>query len=139
MNAVIKITGVQGFMQPDAETIELMTEGVYCRTEDGYQVYYTESEITGLQGTTTSVFISPDGITVERRGMLNSKMVFRQGEQSRFLYETRFGAATMGVDTRRIDASFDDFGGELRIDYVVNMEHTVASRNTLTMRVKLRS
>lgn len=73
MNAVIKITGVQGFMQPDAETIELMTEGVYCRTEDGYQVYYTESEITGLQGTTTSVFISPDGITVERRGMLNSK------------------------------------------------------------------
>lgn len=43
MNAVIKITGVQGFMQPDAETVEFVTDGVYCRTEDGYQIFYHES------------------------------------------------------------------------------------------------
>lgn len=139
MNAIIKITGVQGFMQSDAETIELVTDGVYCRSEDGYQVYYVESEVTGLQGTSTTVDITPEGITVERKGMLNSKMQFREGKKDRFLYDTRYGAATMELETRKVKARFDDFGGELSIDYVVNMEHTVASRNTLNMSVKLRS
>lgn len=139
MNAVIKITGVQGFMQPDADTIEFVTDGIYCRTEDGYQIFYRESELTGLEGTCTTVDIGPDTVSVERKGMLNAKMVFREGEKDRFLYDTRFGAATMGVETRRIEARFDDLGGELSIDYVVNMEHTVASRNTLKMSVKLRS
>ena len=137
MNAVIKITGVQGFMQPDAETIELITDGVYCRTEDGYRIYYRESELTGLEGTCTTVDITLDAITVERKGMLNTKI--REGERDRFLYDTRFGAATLGVETRRVRASFDDLGGELSIDYVVNMEHTVASRNILNMSVRLRS
>ena len=139
MRAVITITGVQGFMQPDAETIEFVTDGVYCRTETGYQIYYVESELTGLEGTTTTVEIAPDAVTVERKGMLNSRMIFRQGEKTRFLYDTKFGSATMGVDTRSVSADFDDYGGKLSIDYVVNMEHTVASRNTLNMSVKLRS
>ena len=47
--------------------------------------------------------------------MLNTKMVFREGERDRFLYDTHFGAATLGV------------------------EHTVASRNILNMSVRLRS
>jgi len=66
-------------------------------------------------------------------------MVFREGEKDRFLYDTRFGAATMGIETRKVAASFDDYGGDLSIDYVVNMEHTVASRNKLNMSVRLRS
>lgn len=139
MNAVIKITGVQGASQPDAETIEMVTDGVYCRTENGYQIYYVESEITGLEGTTTTVDVTSDSVTVERRGMLNTKMVFRPGEKSRFLYDTRYGAATMGIETRKLNAAFDDLGGELSIDYVVNMEHAVASRNILNMSVRLRS
>ena len=100
---------------------------------------YLESEITGLLGTATTVDINPNEIVVERKGVLNSKMVFRTGEKSSFLYDTQFGAATLGVDTRKINAVFDDNGGELSIDYVVNMEHAVVSRNKLNMSVKLRS
>ena len=87
----------------------------------------------------TTVDITRDAITVERKGMLNTKMVFREGEKDRFLYDTRFGSATMGIETRKVAASFDDYGGDLSIDYVVNMEHTVASRNKLNMSVRLRS
>ena len=139
MNAVITITGMQGVTQPDADTVELVTDGIYCRTEEGYQISYLESEITGLMGTATTVDINPNEIVVERKGVLNSKIVFRTGEKSSFLYDTQFGAATLGVDTRKINAVFDDNGGELSIDYVVNMEHAVVSRNKLNMSVKLRS
>ena len=44
MNAVITITGMQGVTQPDADTVELVTDGIYCRTEEGYQIRYLESE-----------------------------------------------------------------------------------------------
>ena len=139
MNAVITITGVQGISRADSDTVELVTDGIYCRTEEGYQIRYLESEITGLMGTATTVDINPNEIVVERKGVLNSKMVFRTGEKSSFLYDTQFGGATLGVDTRKIDAVFDDNGGELSIDYVVNMEHAVVSRNKLNMSVRLRS
>ncbi len=139
MNAVITITGMQGVAQADADTIELVTDGIYCRTEEGWQIRYLESEITGLLGTATTVDIKPTEIVVERKGVLNTKMVFRPGQKSSFLYDTQFGAATLGVDTRKINAEFDDLGGELSIDYVVNMEHAVVSRNKLNMSVRLRS
>ena len=139
MNAVITITGMMGISQPDADTVELVTDGSYCRTESGYQVRYLESEITGLMGTATTVDINPDEVIVERKGVLNTKMVFKTCEKMNFLYDTRFGAATLGVDTRKIYAEFDDCGGEMSIDYVVDMEHTVVSRNKLNMSVKLRS
>lgn len=139
MDAVIKITGVQGIAEPNAETIEFVTDGIYCRTENGYQLFYHESELTGLEGTSTTVDISREGVTVERKGMLNTKMVFREGERCKFLYDTKFGSATLGVETRKIAASFDDYGGDMSIEYVVNMEHAVASRNKLNMSVRPRN
>lgn len=139
MNAVITISGIQGIAGDKPDAIELVTEGIYCRTEDGFEIRYHESEITGLKGTETTVEINPDGVTVARKGMLNSRMVFRQGEKSSFLYDTPYGSATLGVDTRKINAKLNDLGGELRIDYVVNMEHAVVSKNMLKMSVKTRS
>lgn len=85
MNAVIKITGVQGFMQPDAETVEFVTDGVYCRTEDGYQIFYHESALTGLAGTSTTVDITRDAITVERKGVLNTKWCSARARRTDFV------------------------------------------------------
>ena len=139
MDAVIRISGTQGINDSSPETVELITDGVYSRTERGYEICYEESELTGLYNTATRVEIRPDGVTVERKGMLNTKMEFRAGEHCSFLYDTMYGAATLGVDTRKISADMNDLGGELCIDYVVNMEHAVASRNKLIMSVKTRS
>lgn len=139
MDAVIKISGVQGLVGGTPETVELITDGLYSRTERGFEISYEESELTGLFGTATRVEVSPDGVTVERKGTLNTKMEFKPGEHCNFLYDTQFGAAVLGVDTRKINAELDDHGGELCIDYVVNMEHAVVSRNKLIMSVKTRS
>ena len=63
-------------------------------------------------------------------------MVFIPGQKSSFLYDTQFGSATLEVETKKINARLDDFGGELCIDYTVNMEHTVSSKNQLKISVK---
>ena len=139
MNALITISGIQGLPEGEPDVIELVTEGIYCRTEDGYEIRYSESEITGLKGTETSVEINPREVIVARRGVLNSKMVFKQGERSSFLYDTPFGSATLGIDTRKIYAALNDFGGELSIDYVLNMEHAVVTKNMLKMSIRPKS
>ena len=139
MKALITISGMQGLQEPEPDEVELVTDGVYCRTEEGYEIHYQESEITGLYGTATTVQIRPDGITVERSGVLNSKMEFRQGKTCSMLYDTPYGAATLGVDTKKIYADMNDAGGELCIDYVVNMEHAVVMKNRLTMKVRPRT
>ena len=136
MKALITVSGVQDFNGTADDTVELVTDGVYTRTEDGFEIYYLESELTGLAGTATRVEVRPNSVTVERAGTLNACMEFKPGQKSSFLYDTQFGSATLEVETRKINADLDDFGGELCIDYVVNMEHTVSSKNKLKISVK---
>ena len=136
MRALITVSGIQGIAGDDTDTIELVTEGYYTRSENGFEMYYLESELTGLAGTATRVVVEPDRVTIERSGTLNARMVFIPGQKSSFLYDTRFGSATLEVETKKINARLDDFGGELCIDYTVNMEHTVSSKNQLKISVK---
>ena len=123
----------------DAEnrsTLDFTTDGYYTYDDNVGCVTYEESEVTGLPGTRTSVFIMPDQVVVDRDGSLTSRMVFKEGEQTSFLYNTPFGNATMGVDTRKINHCFDDRGGTAEIEYVVNVEHAVFTRNRFTIQVK---
>lgn len=135
-DVVISITGLQGSAAGDEEIIELVTDGRYTHGKNGSFISYNETELTGLEGTETSVLVRPAEIVLTRRGLLNSRMVFREGEKNKFLYDTQFGSATLGIDTRRIDASFDENGGEMCIDYVVNMDHVVVGRNKIKLSVK---
>jgi len=135
-DVVISIKGLQGDPFGDDELVELVTDGRYSHGRNGSFISYNESELTGLEGTETSVLIKPTEIVLTRRGNLNSRMVFREGEKNRFLYDTQFGSATLGIDTRHIDAAFDENGGEMCIDYVVNMDHVVVGRNKIKLSVK---
>ena len=54
-NVIISIQGKQSFEAQDDDTIELVTEGcLEPDGDDGYTLSYQESELTGLEGTTTT-------------------------------------------------------------------------------------
>lgn len=138
MKAVITVKGVQNLQDSGDDSIELVTDGIYMRIPDGFAIKYAESELTGLSGTTTTVEIKHGSVTVERKGTLNSRMEFKEGEKTSFLYDTQFGSATLCFETRKIVANFYEYGGSLSIDYVVNMEHAVVGRNQLNLSVRPR-
>lgn len=138
MKALITVTGVQNLQDSGDDSIELVTDGIYTKIPEGYAVKYAESELTGLSGTTTTVEIRPEGVAVERKGTLNMRMEFKEGQKTSFLYDTQFGAATLCFETRKIVADFNESGGHLSIDYVVNMEHAVVGKNRLSMSVRPR-
>ena len=136
MNAVITIRSTQGLEFAKADEIEFVTDGEYLHDESGSIIKYMESELTGLTGTETAVSVRKDEVIVRRRGTLNSRMEFREGEKSRFLYDTQFGSATLSVDTRKIKTRLDPTGGEIQIDYIVDMDHALVSQNSLKLNIK---
>ena len=131
----ISINSIQGYDQEDEDSLEFSTDGHYYYDGENGCLTYMESEVTGLEGTRTSVIVMPDQVVVDRDGMITSRMIFREGERDAFQYSTPFGAATMGVDTRRIRHQMTENGGRVEVDYVVNMEHVVASRNRFQITV----
>ena len=125
----ISVHSIHSYQQEDEEQLEFSTDGYYYYEDGVGCLSYEESDVTGLEGTRTSMIVMPDQVVVDRDGLLTSRMVFREGTKNSFLYDTPFGQATMGIDTRHIRRSLDENGCQVEIDYVVDMEHAVVTRN----------
>ena len=135
-DVMISITGIQDDPTGSTDKVELVTAGQYGFEEGQARFTYEESDLTGLNGTRTTFTISPMGVVLRREGSLNTEMVFQAGKKNHFLYETPFGSATMGVDTRRIDTTLDEHGGSLELDYNIDFNHTPMGRNKFRIKVK---
>mgnify|MGYP003591175480 CR=1 FL=1 len=135
-DVVIKIVGTQNYGDDDDGSIELVTDGKYAFADGKGEIFYSESELTGLEGTKTRLSISPLEVILRREGNMTSSTVFREGQRNLFQYDTPYGRATLGVDTRKINANFDEHGGSMEIDYVVDMDHAVFGRNKFRINVR---
>ena len=136
-NVIISIRGMQSYEDAEDETIELVTEG---RLEedgsDGFTLSYQESELTGLEGTLTTFQIEKDRITLMRVGEVNSQMVFEEGRRHLSMYNTPYGALSIGVSTRRMRANLGRSGGDIEIDYAIEIDHAVAGQNLFQINVR---
>ncbi len=136
-DVLISVTGIQsGEDSVQEDRIELETEGKYAYDPEQSYFIYQESELTGLEGTSTCFTINPKKVIMSREGNVNTRMVFEEGKKHSFIYETPYGAATMGVNTNRVRQRMDEHGGELEINYVVDYDHAVVGRNTFKIQVK---
>ena len=117
--------------------MELVTEGTWSRRADGRQtISYKETELTGLEGTTTSVHIDGPKVILERKGSVNSQMVFEEGKQHTSLYETPFGELSIDIQTSKLLHNLTERGGLMEIKYSIAVEHTVTGRNCFKVQVR---
>ena len=135
-NVIISIRGQQAFEGAEGETMELVTEGLLQREPDGYTLSYQESEVTGMKGTLTTFQIEKDCVTLLRVGQFNSQMVFQEGRRHLAMYNTPYGSMTIGVNTRHLQADLTECGGDIEIDYAIEIDHTVAGRNVFQINVR---
>ena len=133
---IISIKGMQNFEQSGEETIEFVTGGDLSRADGEYVLTYRESELTGLEGTETTIRVEPSRVTMLRTGQVNTQMVFQEGRRHLSLYDTPYGALSVGVHTSRLSAELGDDGGRIEIDYSIEIDHAVTGRNTFRIDVK---
>ena len=135
-DVIISIKGTQRYENADPDVIELVTEGRLEREGSSYTLSYQESELTGLEGTLTTFQIEDGRITLMRHGEVNSQMVFEEGRRHLSMYNTPYGAMTVGVNTRHLLAELDDQGGDIEIDYAIEIDHAIAGRNIFQIKGK---
>ena len=136
-NVIISIKGQQLYDERDPDVMELVTEGILeADPEGGYKLSYQESELTGLEGTQTVFRVRDKQVTLTREGNVNSMMVFEEGVRHFSMYETPFGALSIGINTRRMRANLDPDGGEIEIDYAIEVDHAVTGQNLFQIKVK---
>ena len=139
-NVILSIRGQQIIDNEEPEVTELVTEGVLTGNEgEGYTLRYQESELTGLEGTQTTFRIEKDCVTLLREGQVNSQMVFQEGRRHLSMYNTPYGALSIGVNTRRMKVNLDDAGGDIEIDYAIEIDHAVAGQNLFQINVRSRN
>lgn len=137
---MLSIRGEQYFDDIDPDGTELLTAGTMEWLDEGRVLLeYQETELTGMEGTTTTFDVNGSKVTLTRTGTVNSQMVFEEGRQHTSLYETPFGEMTVDIQTSRLRHNLSERGGVMDIKYSIAVEHTVTGRNCFKIRVKRKS
>lgn len=121
-------------------TIEVNTEGTVERVDGNLVFSYDETELTGMEGASTSVSFREDDpgiVTMMRTGTVRTVLAFEEGRRNICAYETDFFPIELTVHTYVLKNSLTASGGELYIDYVLEMQGGAFERSRFRMDVRL--
>lgn len=134
-NVIISIKAHQLYQEQEPDCMELVSAGTLEQTNDGYIISYQESELTGMEGTTTVLQVEQGQVTLLRQGEVNSIMVFEEGRQHVSVYDTPAGALAISVNTRRLRSELNDQGGDIEIQYSIDIDSAVTGMNLFHIHV----
>lgn len=134
-NAVISL---KSFNELDIEdVIEVVTPGEFFITEDGFKAVYEETEISGMNGTTTILTILDDALVLEREGSTSAKMDFKKGETSISLYNTPYGVLDLQIHTEDLDIAIDENGGNIVAKYSLELAGQPSITTKLAVNIRV--
>ena len=123
---VLAIRGSQKYADQEPEVIELVTDGWMEFRNGGWDISYEESELTGLAGVTTTFRVEPGRVVLDRKGALNSQMVFEEGVAHESLYQMAFGTLMLTVKASFVYYDIVSDGGTIDLSYNIDIENTEA-------------
>ena len=119
------------------EVIEVVTPGKFHLGESEFKAVYEESEISGMDGTTTTLVIKGEALILEREGSTTTRMEFKKGEEVVSLYNTPYGMMNINISTKELDIDMDDDGGVIYTKYILGLEGQPGI--TTELKVKIRA
>lgn len=130
----LSISSKQQFADCDEERIDLVTAATLYERGGKYYIAYEESELTGLEGTRTTVKLDGKSVALIRTGTFPSHMLFSEDERHVGLYQTPYGAGmTVATHTSRVRNTVGEDGGELVIDYTVEVDNSLMGEHHFEM------
>ncbi len=136
-NALITLIG-RNTVDGEVDTFELTTAGKYTKQNGKYLVSYEGSEITGYENTTTMLKIQQDIVSMIRFGKSagSSQMIFEENKQYTGVYHTPHGTMSVDVYANEVSVDVDDEGGEVLLDYYVQLNSCQPVRNNLKVKIR---
>jgi len=90
------------------------------------------------QTTTQTVRLSPDGMTVQRKGAITMNQRFVPGVATEGMYHSAFGPMSMITDTTKVDYNWDQGGLEGYIELKYKLELQGSDTGQYDMHVKIK-
>ena len=132
------VISIRSFSDLDKdEVIEVVTPGKFHLGESEFKAVYEELEISGMDGTTTTLVIKDDVLVLEREGSTSTRMEFKKGEDVISLYNTPYGMMNINISTKELDIDMDEDGGVIYTKYVLGLEGQPGI--TTELKVKIRA
>ncbi|WDV46026.1 DUF1934 domain-containing protein [Clostridiaceae bacterium M8S5] len=132
----LKIIGKQTDLEGEENVIEFVTEGKFYKKKGAYYLVYNESEISGMNGSTTTLKIQDEKIQMKRYGSNKSKLIFEEGKRHESEYATAYGEMTLQVLTSKLNANISDSGvGNISVFYRLNIAEVAESNNALSIEI----
>ena len=134
---ILFVKGEQCYEGVEPEVTELITEGTMTIDDGGAIILeYQESEITGMEGTSTRFTVNQDEVELTRTGMVESRILFQRGRRNSSLYETPWGTMMVDVSTTQLAHRLNERGGVMEIGFTIAVNHQVTGENRFKIRVK---
>ncbi len=133
---MIKVHGLQKNQEGEENKIELSTMGSIYEKNNNIYVVYEETEISGMEGTTTTLKIEGnDKLSMKRYGSTSSQMVFEMGKRHTSDYRTPYGDFKMEVVTNQLSIDIDtqSLKGNLSINYKLSISGLIETQNQLSI------
>ncbi|MGG7059933.1 DUF1934 domain-containing protein [Clostridium nigeriense] len=118
------------------DVIEVVTPGEFLVTEDGFKAIYEETELSGMNGTTTTLTMLDDKLVLEREGNISAKMDFKKGETSISLYNTPYGVLDLQIHTEDLKVDINENGGDITAKYSMELAGQPPITTKLAVSVK---
>ena len=125
--------------EDEGETLlEMRSYGTLTKKDGRISLFYDETELTGMEGSTTTVSFaedSPDVVTMLRYGSVSTALVFEQGKRHICAYETRVMPFEICIQTRTVKNGLTMDGGRIDLDYLVEIHGAKAERTIFSLEV----
>ena len=109
---LIHVRGLQTIdADGDQEPVEIVVPGQY----------YEEILEDFAEPTINYIKISPRGMEVRKKGVVNVHMVFEQGKKNMTYYTTPYGTIEMGIAATNMNLEENDGSLDMKVDYALDM------------------
>ncbi|QUH19695.1 DUF1934 domain-containing protein [Alkaliphilus sp. B6464] len=135
---MIRVIGIQQNSDGEESTIELTTEGSFYKKNGSYYILYDESEISGMEGSTTRIKIENNNkVSMKRSGASAVDFIFEQGKKYESNYMTAYGDFTMKVTTNVLDVEISEETGKGKIDIDYDLKILGGVRTSNKLQIQL--
>lgn len=134
MKVMITVTGTQ-HVDGQSDTVELTTGALMRAEDDGFTLCYQETAATGMEGTTTTLRVQPQKVTLERRGTGAGLLILEHKKRHVCSYATPVGNLMLGVFTDRMVQNLALGSGTLDVSYTLDVGGSMMSRQDLHITV----
>jgi len=115
--------------------MEFVTDGAFYLKNGSYYILYDEKEEMGMADCSVTIKVSDSEVSISRKGEFSSKMLYKTGEASEFLYNTPYGRFPVILTTQEINSNLNVMGGRIEILYGITISNE-ENFHSLTVEVK---